>query len=302
MRPMCAFVQILGNCPRSRNSPRQYAWIEVTASSIAWWYAACAAPVALGALSAAWAGSTSTAITQTVTQANTSTTVSSSANPSLIGNPVTFTATVANLIPGYGTPTGSVLFSIDGTAQTPAVALAWEAGGKRATPREALADYLAATIDRVARRARPQAGDLPRLPATVGAWIGALSREDPVVHLQGDGARSLRRQVNSWTDLSLTSDQVWLMMEDVWVQRSMLDAVRSVNAQMADFNRVKFQKADGSVIVRFRASGMRELAWHLFTWGDKLQILAPPGLREILVREIEVARNAHTSDSVAATT
>src|SRR5260221_13286 len=28
---------------------------------------------------------------------------------------------------------------------------------------------------------------------------------------------------------------------------------------------------DGSVIVRFRASGMRELAWHLFTWGDQVQ-------------------------------
>jgi predicted DNA-binding transcriptional regulator YafY len=61
-------------------------------------------------------------------------------------------------------------------------------------------------------------------------------------------------------------------------------------------------QADGSVIVRFRASGMRELAWHLFTWGDKVQVLAPPVLSETLVREIEVARNAHTSVSVAATT
>jgi len=61
-------------------------------------------------------------------------------------------------------------------------------------------------------------------------------------------------------------------------------------------------QADGSVIVRFRASGMRELAWHLFTWGDKVQILSPPVLQETLVREIEVARNAHTSVSVAATT
>jgi len=61
-------------------------------------------------------------------------------------------------------------------------------------------------------------------------------------------------------------------------------------------------QADGSVIVRFRASGMRELAWHLFTWGDKVQVLAPPVLSETLVREIEVARNAHTSVSDAATT
>ncbi|WP_219924755.1 WYL domain-containing protein, partial [Halomonas sp. ND22Bw] len=32
-------------------------------------------------------------------------------------------------------------------------------------------------------------------------------------------------------------------------------------------------QSDGGVIVRFRASGMRELAWHLFTWGEQVQIL-----------------------------
>ncbi|HET6320092.1 MAG TPA: hypothetical protein VFG86_26850, partial [Chloroflexota bacterium] len=98
----------------------------------------------------------------------------------------------------------ATLRTIERSMAPAAVALAWVADAKRATPREALADYLAATIDRVARRARPQAGDLSRLPATVGAWIGALSREDAGVHLQGDGARSLRRQVSTWTDL--TSD------------------------------------------------------------------------------------------------
>jgi predicted DNA-binding transcriptional regulator YafY len=57
---------------------------------------------------------------------------------------------------------------------------------------------------------------------------------------------------------------------------------------------------DGAVIVRFRASGMRELAWHLFTWGDQVQILAPDLLRETLVAQIELARRAHTSEPVAA--
>jgi predicted DNA-binding transcriptional regulator YafY len=59
------------------------------------------------------------------------------------------------------------------------------------------------------------------------------------------------------------------------------------------------QQADGSVLVRFRASGMRELAWHLFTWGDQVQVLAPEGLRLTLVEQIELARRAHTSGSVA---
>ena len=59
-------------------------------------------------------------------------------------------------------------------------------------------------------------------------------------------------------------------------------------------------RPDGSVIVRFRASGMRELAWHLFTWGDQVQVLAPDVLRQTLVDQIELARRAHTTDSVAA--
>ena len=58
-------------------------------------------------------------------------------------------------------------------------------------------------------------------------------------------------------------------------------------------------RPDGSVIVRFRASGMRELAWHLFTWGDGVRVRAPEILRRRLVEEIETARRAHASDSVA---
>jgi predicted DNA-binding transcriptional regulator YafY len=54
---------------------------------------------------------------------------------------------------------------------------------------------------------------------------------------------------------------------------------------------------DGRVIVRFRAAGMRELAWHLFTWGDKVRVRAPEVLRRTLVEEIETARRAHASES-----
>ena len=56
-------------------------------------------------------------------------------------------------------------------------------------------------------------------------------------------------------------------------------------------------QADGSVTVRFRASGMLELAWHLFTWGDKVQVLAPPTLRTTLAEQIEIARRTHASES-----
>jgi predicted DNA-binding transcriptional regulator YafY len=59
-------------------------------------------------------------------------------------------------------------------------------------------------------------------------------------------------------------------------------------------------QADGAVVVRFRASGMLELAWHLFTWGDKVQVLAPESLRTILIEQIDIARRAHASGPVVA--
>ena len=49
---------------------------------------------------------------------------------------------------------------------------------------------------------------------------------------------------------------------------------------------------DGGVIVRFRASGMRELAWHLFTWGEQVQILAPERLKAVMVGELAAAGRA----------
>src|SRR5439155_1298694 len=54
--------------------------------------------------------STSSALSQTVKQAATTTTVVSSLNPSAFGQAVTFTATVNVTAPGAGTPTGTVTF------------------------------------------------------------------------------------------------------------------------------------------------------------------------------------------------
>lgn len=39
------------------------------------------------------------------------------------------------------------------------------------------------------------------------------------------------------------------------------------------------EEADGSLTVRFRASGHLEMAWHLYQWGDQVEVLAPERLR-----------------------
>jgi predicted DNA-binding transcriptional regulator YafY len=37
---------------------------------------------------------------------------------------------------------------------------------------------------------------------------------------------------------------------------------------------------DGSLTVRFRAAGHLEMAWHLYAWGDKVEVIAPQALRD----------------------
>ena len=59
---------------------------------------------------------TASPLTQTVNQASTTTAVASSANPSVFGQSVTFTATVSAVAPGAGARTGTVQFVIDGSA------------------------------------------------------------------------------------------------------------------------------------------------------------------------------------------
>ena len=60
-----------------------------------------------------YGGSFSPVFAQTVNQANTGMTVTSSMNPAPFGQSITFTATVTPVAPGAGTPTGSVTF-LDG--------------------------------------------------------------------------------------------------------------------------------------------------------------------------------------------
>ncbi len=69
---------------------------------------------------------------------------------------------------------------------------------------------------------------------------------------------------------------------------------------MDDFKNYRFHASqtvedhpEGGVIVRFRASGMLELAWHLFTWGNKIEIVEPVSLRQQMITELRVALAHH---------
>ena len=44
-------------------------------------------------------------------------------------------------------------------------------------------------------------------------------------------------------------------------------------------------QSDGSLIVRFRAGGSKEMIWHLMTWGAEVTVLAPRKLKKPLLRK-----------------
>jgi len=58
----------------------------------------------------------------------------------------------------------------------------------------------------------------------------------------------------------------------------------------------------GGALVRFRASGMQELVWHLFAWGNKVEIIEPVSLRQQMTTDLtatlahhqEPLRHTHT--------
>ena len=42
------------------------------------------------------------------------------------------------------------------------------------------------------------------------------------------------------------------------------------------------EQDDGALIVRFRAASDLEMAWHLYMWGDKVEVLAPESLKKLV--------------------
>jgi predicted DNA-binding transcriptional regulator YafY len=53
------------------------------------------------------------------------------------------------------------------------------------------------------------------------------------------------------------------------------------------------READGSLTVRFLAGGMREMCWHLFSWGTAVTLLEPRALRTTMAEMIGALRQHH---------
>lgn len=59
-------------------------------------------------------------------------------------------------------------------------------------------------------------------------------------------------------------------------------------------------RSDGSLIVRFRAGGLYEMAWHLFTWGQDVEVLEPAKLRKEMQKWLALGFRRHGAETVGA--
>ena len=50
---------------------------------------------------------------------------------------------------------------------------------------------------------------------------------------------------------------------------------------------------DGALLVRFRAGGVQEMCWHLFTWGTTVTVVAPDDLRLSLAETAAAVADHH---------
>jgi predicted DNA-binding transcriptional regulator YafY len=54
------------------------------------------------------------------------------------------------------------------------------------------------------------------------------------------------------------------------------------------------REPDGALIVRFRAGGVQEMCWHLFTWGTAVTIVAPEELRAAMAEKTRASVRHHS--------
>jgi predicted DNA-binding transcriptional regulator YafY len=58
------------------------------------------------------------------------------------------------------------------------------------------------------------------------------------------------------------------------------------------------READGSLTVRFRAGGVQEMCWHLFTWGAAVTVIEPDALRAMMIEMTAAVAEHHVKCSV----
>jgi proteasome accessory factor B len=93
-------------------------------------------------------------------------------------------------------------------------------------------------------------------------------------------------------DLSEHLGRAWSMIPEGRLYNVRLRFLPEVARNIADVQwhstqTVAFQD-DGSILMEFRVDGLNEITWWVMSYGDKVQVLAPPALRQ---KVIKIAQN-----------
>jgi hypothetical protein len=191
------------------------------------------------------------ALAQTVNQDTTTTAVSSSANPSLLNQAVTFTAVVSANAPGSGTPTGTVQFQVDGINVGSPVMLVngratWTTPSLPAGPHTITAVY---------------SGD--------GNFLGCSGQASQAVHYHFGGFQTPLTPGGSYS-LGRTLPITWQLTDANGSYISSLSAVQSlqvqsVNAQGNPLAPPFSPAASGGTALRYDPTGHQ----YIFNWDTK---------------------------------
>ncbi len=131
----------------------------------------------------------------------------------------------------------------------------------------------------------------------VGAELGSQEprnyRLDRIADLEVLEVTAMAPQAFSLTDYAARSFGIYQGEVEEIVLRMTPEAAADALGWRFHPSQVVEPQDDGSVVVRFWATGLLELAWHLFTWGDRVEVVRPDALRAILVQELERALSRH---------
>jgi predicted DNA-binding transcriptional regulator YafY len=109
-----------------------------------------------------------------------------------------------------------------------------------------------------------------RLDRILHAWLeGTTFRRDPDFTLDAHAARAF----GSFHAEDEFGEVIW---------RFSPSAARVAREFLFHPTQVVTEAEDGSVTVRFEASGHLEMAWHLYSWGDSVEVVAPDRLRKLV--------------------
>jgi predicted DNA-binding transcriptional regulator YafY len=159
--------------------------------------------------------------------------------------------------------------------------------------------YLGGRTPRAARTVTPYGMIFGRANYLVGPAIGATEpvnwRLDRIEALEVLEAFAPRPASFSLTEYASRSFGIYQdEVEEVVLEVTPAGADDALGWRFHPTQHVEKQ-ADGSVIVRFHAGGMRELAWHLFTWGETVRILSPERLKAEMTAQLAHAAAWHAA-------